>query len=81
MRFVGWGVNGGTTRLRERKPTSSTNSDPVERAKTGAATLYPEATVSTRCVRDKPVVLEREENIVRILRVDELDEQPSSRFV
>jgi hypothetical protein len=35
--------------------------------------MYPEATVSTRSVRGRPIVLAREDNLIRLIRLTDLD--------
>jgi hypothetical protein len=47
--------------------------DPIERAKAHAATMYPVATISTRNVQGKPIVLATEGNLIRLVRLTDLD--------
>jgi hypothetical protein len=49
------------------------NPDPVERAKDHAAIMYPDATIATRSVRGRPVVLAREDNLIRLIHLTDLD--------
>ena len=50
-----------------------TNTDPIERAKAHAEVMYPAAAVQTRDVRGRPVVLALEDNLIRLIRFDDLD--------
>jgi hypothetical protein len=48
-------------------------SDPIERAKAHAATMYPEATITTRSIRGRPVVLATTDNLIRLIQFADLD--------
>jgi hypothetical protein len=47
--------------------------DPIQRAKAHAEQMFPEAEVSTRSVRGRPVVLATEGNLIRLVRLTDLD--------
>jgi len=47
--------------------------DPIERAKDHAAMMYPDAELATCSVRGRPVVLAVEGNLLRIVRLTDLD--------
>jgi hypothetical protein len=51
--------------------------DPIARAKGHAATMYPGSTVTTLSVRGKPVVLAKEANLIRLIRLTDLDAEKS----
>jgi hypothetical protein len=53
----------------------------IERAKRHAAAMYPDAKISTRNVRGRPVVLALEANLIRLIRFEDLDrdERPRAR--
>jgi hypothetical protein len=54
--------------------------DPIERAKEHAATMYPEATIVTRNVRGRPVVVATEGNLIRLIRLTDLDAKPAHQL-
>ena len=72
MRFVGWGDNVATMN-KENKIT-----DPIERAKAQAGQRYPRATITTRSVRGRPVVLAHEGNLIRLIGLSDRDAVPAS---
>jgi hypothetical protein len=53
--------------------------DPIERAKRHAASMYPEAKVTTRSVKGRPIVLATsqarsdEARVIRLIRLTDLD--------
>ncbi len=59
------------------------SSDPIERAKAHARQMYPEAEVRMRSIRGKPIVLATTENLIRLVRLTDLDANrngPTSRL-
>lgn len=49
------------------------SNDPIERAKAQAGQRYPRATITTRSVRGRPVVLAYEGNLIRLIGLSDRD--------
>ena len=45
----------------------------IERTKAHAQSMYPEAEVRSKSFRGKPIVLAVEDNVIRLVRLDDLD--------